>query len=204
MTTDPRVVIGLIGGIGSGKSRVAAELARHGGRIVSGDAAGHDVLKQPAVRDQLVQRWGKGVLNEKGELDRSKVGAIVFANPEELKALEAVVHPVIKQRLGEEIAAAQADPAVKFIVVDAAIMLEAGWDGACDKLVFVDAPQEVRLHRLAEQRGWDAAEVERRERVQMSLAEKRKRADATLKNDGSPEKLARGVEVLLRRLGVLV
>jgi dephospho-CoA kinase len=196
-------VLGLIGGIGSGKSQAAAELARHGGRVLSGDAAGHEALLQPEVRDRLVQRWGGRVLNESGEIDRRKVGAFVFADLAELKALEAIVHPWIERRLRKEITTAQADPDIRFLVLDAAIMLEAGWNRICDKVIFVDAPREVRLRRLAEQRGWDAGEVARRERAQMPLAEKRKQADAVLMNDGSPEELARELESLLRRWGLL-
>ena len=126
------------------------------------------------------------------------LAAIVFGNPQERKKLEAIVHPYIKRRLAEEIAAAQADERVKFIVVDAAVMVEAGWSKHCDCIVYVDAPRAVRLKRLAEQRKWTAAEVVARENAQMSIREKKSRADAVLDNSGSAEALHKQVERLLR------
>src|SRR3954466_9621810 len=102
----PVSVIGLIGGIGSGKSRVAAEFVRHGARVVSGDQAGHEALRQPEIRSRVVERWGPEVLDEKGEINRRRLGAMVFADPTELRALEALVFPWIERRLRVEIDAA--------------------------------------------------------------------------------------------------
>src|SRR5947209_18760259 len=104
-------VIGLVGGIGAGKSRFAAALARRGGRVVSGDEAGHAALRQPELKERIAARW-PGVVNEGGEVDRRKLGAIVFADPDERRALEAIVQPWIGERLREQIAAAQDDPGV--------------------------------------------------------------------------------------------
>jgi dephospho-CoA kinase len=193
-------VIGLIGGMGSGKSLVAAELARRGARLISGDRLGHEALKQPDVQARVVERWGPAVLDERGEVDRRKLGAIVFADERERQALEALVFPTIERGIREAIAAARSDPEVKLVVLDAAIMVEAGWDGACDRLVFVDAPGAARLRRLADQRGWSAKEVDARENAQMPLAKKKERADYVLDNSGTPEQLARQVEDLWRHL----
>src|SRR4051812_7441164 len=76
-----KLVVGLIGGMGSGKSRVATEFARHGGRVIAGDRLGHEALRQPEVRDEVVRRWGPGVLDESGDVSRPKLGARVFADP---------------------------------------------------------------------------------------------------------------------------
>ena len=137
-----------------------------------------------------------------GEIDRRKLGAIVFADAAERRALEAIVQPWIGERLRAEIAAARADPAVRFVILDAAVMLEAGWEKACDLLVFVDAPEAVRRSRVAGQRGWSAAEIAARERAQMSPADKAARADVIVDNSGSPEALERQLDRLLERLGV--
>jgi dephospho-CoA kinase len=195
-------VIGLVGGIGAGKSRVSAALARRGGFAVSGDAAGHEALRQPAIRERIVGRWGKNVLGAEGEIDRSKLGRVVFADPAARRELEAIVQPWIGERLRAEIAKAQADPAVSFVVLDAAVMLEAGWQGACDLLVYVHASPAVRLARVAQQRSWSAAEVAARERAQMSLTEKASRADVALENSGAPEALEPQVDRLLEQLDV--
>lgn len=196
-------VVGLLGGIGSGKSRVAGLFARYGGKVVSGDALGHEALRQADIKARVVGRWGPGVLNEDGEVNRRNVATIVFADPAELRELEAMVFPWIKRRLNEEVTAALADPTVKLVVVDAAVMLEAGWDQLCDRLVYVEVPREVRLRRLAETRGWSEKEVAARERAQMPLMEKAARASSVVDNAGPPEVMARQVEALLRQWGVL-
>src|SRR5947209_9477548 len=130
------------------------------------------------------------------------LGRIVFADPRERRELEALVHPEIKRRIEEEIRKAQANPGVTVIVLDAAIMLEAGWTGPCDALVFVDAPREIRLARLAQHRGLSAKDVEAREQAQMRVEEKKRRADYVIENAGTREEVPARVKNLLRSLGV--
>jgi dephospho-CoA kinase len=196
-------VIGLLGGIGSGKSRAAEAFARAGARVIAGDELAHEALRRPEVREQVVRRWGAQLLDEHGEVNRRELGGIVFADPEELKALEAMTHPWIRRRIEEEVAKAQADPGVPLVVLDAAVMLEAGWHGVCDELVFVDAPDEVRRRRVARGRGWTPEEARARESAQLPLTEKRARADHVLDNSAAPEHLDRQVDRLLRRWGVV-
>ncbi len=199
---DRKLVVGLIGGIGSGKSRVAAAFARRGARVVSGDEAGHEALRQPEVKQRLVERWGPEVLGPDGAIDRRRVAARVFADPAELEALQAVVWPWITARLREQVAAARAEPGVRLVVLDAAVLLEAGWDGECDRVVYVDVPRATRLRRLAEGRGWSAKEVETRERAQLSLTDKASRADDAVDNSGTPGATECQVDALLRRWGL--
>ncbi len=201
-----KTVIGLIGGIGSGKSTVARAFARRGAAVIAGDALGHEGLRQPEIRAKLVARWGPGVLDAAGAVSRRAVAGIVFAKTpqarDELRALESVVFPWIERRAREEIAAARADPRARLIVLDAAVMLEAGWNNVCDRLVYVHAPREVRLRRLAAGRSWSPKEVEERESAQRSLTEKATRADDAVDNSGSPEEVRRQVDDLLRRWGL--
>jgi dephospho-CoA kinase len=201
VATGPKPVVGLVGGIGSGKSRVAALFQATGARVIAGDDLGHEALRQPAIRDRVTDRWGKELLDGQ-EIDRRRLAAIVFADAGERRALENIVHPWIKQRMRDEVAQAQADPAARFVVVDAAILLEAGWNELCDRLVFVDAPAEVRRQRIAEQRGWTAQDVEAREQAQLPLTAKAVRADYTLHNAGSLESLNRQVNDLLQVWGL--
>jgi len=195
-------VLGLIGGIGSGKSRVAAELARHGGRVIAADQIGHDALRDEDIKGQVVARWGTDVLDGQGAVNRRRLGQIVFADAAERRALEALVFPWIERRIREAIDQARADPAVRLIILDAAIMVEAGWDKVCDRIVYVHAPREQRLKRLAEQRGWGEADLRAREEAQLPLADKQARADVTVDNSGSPQELARQVEELVGHLGI--
>ncbi len=188
--------IGIVGGIGSGKSTVAQAMLVHAGYRIDADQLGHEALQQPVIKLALVQRWGD-VLDADGNADRRKIGRIVFADAEDLGALEALVFPYIETRIVAETAKGRSQPAVKFLILDAAIMMETGWDRHCDKIVFVDAPREIRIARLKENRGWNEQEVERREAVQMSLEEKKKRVAAVIVNDAGPDKVARQVRDLL-------
>lgn len=197
-----RPVIGLLGGIGSGKSAVAQMLREAGAVVLSGDALGHDALRQPELKARIVERFGDGILDEAGDVQRRKLGAIVFASAQERTALEAIVHPWIKRRLREELAAVRSDPRVKLVVVDAAIMIEAGWDDVCDELIFVDVPRPLRLERIARQRGWSEKEVEAREQAQLPVTEKALRSQHVLNNAGSLEELRSQVTALLGRWGI--
>jgi dephospho-CoA kinase len=200
MTSAPRTpVLGLVGGIGAGKSTVADALVRHGGKVVAGDPLGHEALEQPDIRVRIVEIWGeRGILTPDGKVDRKKFGRIVFPSPVERSRLEHLVHPYIEQRIREEIDKASADPAVKFVILDAAIMLEAGWDGVCDKLVYVDAPRPVRLERVQRQRKWTDQDLANREAVQMPPEKKKERADAVIDNGGSPEATIAQVDELVK------
>lgn len=133
-----------------------------------------------------------------GAIDRKKLGRIVFPSPVERSRLEHIVHPYIERRIREEIVSAQADPAIKYVVVDAAIMLEAGWNGICDKLIFVDAPQSVRLDRVRNSRGWTEQDLANREMVQMPVEMKKKQADAIVDNGGTAEATLAQVQALVQ------
>jgi dephospho-CoA kinase len=195
-----KLVVGLIGSIGAGKSRVAELLARRGAQVVSGDQAGHEALAQAEIQSRIVERFGQGVLNANGAIDRRKLGAIVFGDAAERKALEDIVFPWIRGRLTEWIEAARGDPGSRLIVLDAAVLMEAGWDDRCDRLVFVDAPRPQRLERVAQQRGWSETELVARERAQLPLEVKAARADFVLPNNGTEDQLSEKVDILLEQL----
>lgn len=185
-TTTHKRVIGLVGGIGAGKSVVADAFNLLGGAVIAGDPLGHEALEEPTINARIKEIWGpRGVFDADGKLNRKLLGRIVFPSPVERTRLEYLVHPYIEERMREEIAKAQADPAVSFIVVDAAIMLEAGWNKVCDALVYVDAPRSLRLERVQKLRGWTEADLANREAVQMPPEKKKARADAVIDNSGS-------------------
>jgi dephospho-CoA kinase len=197
-----KLVIGLIGGIGAGKSQAAAAFARRGGKVVNADEFAHAALRDPEIRGRVVERWGRDLLDEHGEIIRRKLGALVFNDDAQRRELEALVHPWIKRRIHEAIADAQNDPRVPFIVLDAAIMLEAGWNEICDKLVFIDAPHHLRVQRVREQRGWTPQELQARERAQLALTKKAAQADHVLDNSAELPHLSRQVDDLLDQWGL--
>ena len=186
----PVKIIGLIGGVASGKSWVAREFQRLGAKVLDADRAGHEVLKEPSVMQALRNRWGNAVFNPLGAVNRAAVARIVFApppaGPPELTFLEQITHPLIGERLRTEAATYALEPGSQVAILDAPVLLKAGWDKLCDRILFVDAPFEVRLAR-ALQRGWTRAEFAAREAAQEPLAEKRGQADLILDNSGSPE-----------------
>src|SRR5262245_48995731 len=190
-------VIGLVGGIGSGKSAVAQAFARRGGVVIDADPIGHRALEDAAVEERARELWGERILDG-GRVDRKKLGAIVFASPVERAKLEHVVHPWIGERICEEIARKQSDPGVRFVVLDAAVMLEAGWNKVCDRLVYVHAPRPVRMARVAAQRGWSESELMSREIAQLPLTAKATLADAAVDNIGTLEAVQQQVDRLLR------
>lgn len=192
------LVVGLIGGIGSGKSAAAAAFAHRGARVIVADELGHEALRQPAIRAAVVQVWGDGLLGSDGEIVRRRLGEIVFADPARLRRLEQIVHPWIGERIREEIARAGRQ-GVALLVLDAAVLLEAGWDAVCDRVVFVDAPAEVRRQRVTRDRGWTAPHWEEREAAQLPLTDKRARADHVLDNASTPDHLHRQVDALLHQ-----
>ncbi len=190
------ITIGLIGGVASGKSAVARAFAERGAVILDGDFTGHEVLREPAVISQLVARWGAGILNAPTEVNRSAVARIVFAPGKEAERqfLNQVTHPRIAALFEAKLAALRESNA-SAAIVDAALLLEAGWDRLCDEIVFVDVPRELRLAR-ARSRGWDDAELARREATQLPLEEKKRRATICVDNAGSLQSLGGQVNAL--------
>jgi dephospho-CoA kinase len=195
-------VIGLIGGIGSGKSEVASLLADRGAIVVNADLVGHKLLDVPEVRSLIVDRFGKRVIQEsasdgalKTQIDRRVLASIVFADAEARHALEAILHPRMRQQFAATIESAQhGDPRPRAVVLDAAVLLEAGWDDLCDLVVFVDAPRGKRLERVARQRGWTLDAFQAREEAQWPCELKRRRADVVVNNDGDLDLLRRQVD----------
>ncbi len=179
----PVPVIGLAGGIGAGKSTVASAFARLGCFVIDSDARAKAALDRPEVRSQLVQWWGESILAPDGRIDRSKIAAIIFANPEQRHRLEQLVHPIVREDRAAMIREALAAGA-RAVIVDAPLLFEAGVDSECDTVVFVDAPREQRLERVRQTRQWDEPELARREASQLSVDEKRRRSQFIVENSG--------------------
>lgn len=195
-------ILALVGPLGAGKSTAAQCFARRGGAIIDGDALGHEALRQPAIRAAVIQRWGPGLVRPDGSLDRRALGQIVFADPAQRNALEQLVFPYIERRLHEQIEHAQQQERFRFVVVDAAVLLEAGWSPGVDRIVYVDAPAPLRHARLAQRSGWTPTEIANREAAQWSPERKRAAAHAILFNHGDPEDLQRQVDRLLQTWGL--
>lgn len=196
---ETKVVIGLVGGVGAGKSAVAAEFASLGCRVIDGDAIGYELLDGPDVQERIGQQWGPGVFDSQGAVDRRKLGEIVFDDPGQLEALNRIMQPHIGGRIEAAIVDARQDPTIPAVIVDAAILFEAGWDRMCTHAVFIEANREIRQRRAAE-RGWSNEEWRKREKSQFSLDTKRRRCYCTIDNSSSVSHLREQVHRLFYQL----
>jgi dephospho-CoA kinase len=178
------LTLGLVGGIASGKSVVANILRDMGAVVLDADQAGHAVLREPDVIAELRKRWGDGILDSSGQISRREVAKIVFAagNEAQRKFLEDLTHPRIKAHLERELQEIHNSPEPPpVVVIDAALLFEAGWDRLCDKILYVDAPRDIRLER-AVSRGWSTEQFAAREAAQMPLVEKAARSHIVIRN----------------------
>ncbi|MGI9518220.1 MAG: dephospho-CoA kinase [Pirellulaceae bacterium] len=180
------IVIGIVGGIASGKSVVTDRLKELGAVVLDADQIGHAVLRELTVKSAILQRWGNQVFTPDGEVDRGKVAAIVFdpQQPEQLKHLEEITHPLIAQRLQQAIDQMRQSGEHTMLVLDAPIMVKTGWHRLCDQLVFVDCEPEIRRER-ARARGWTSEMFESREARQAKVDEKRRLSTVMINNNGS-------------------
>ena len=189
-------IIGITGGVASGKTVVAQGFAALGAGVLDADRAGHDALRLPHVETAARQRWGDAIFGPDGRIDRARLARIVFAAgpgaERERKYLEQLTHPEIGRLLTRQ-AEAFETAGVKAAVLDAALLFEAGWNKMCERNVFIESPREVRLAR-ALGRGWTAEDFAAREGVQESLDRKRALADVIIDNSGSPERTQAQVE----------
>jgi dephospho-CoA kinase len=183
-------LIGIVGGIASGKSFVSRAFQDLGAKWINADALVHEVYRQPSVLRSLCQRWGPNVLDQHGNLDRGFVASVVFAPTDEahveLEWLESVVHPIVKEQIQRQLEEWRSDSRVQVVVLDAPVLLKAGWDKLCDELVFVEA-SEIRRWERVQTRGWTREQWLQRESQQTPMSEKRSRATRTIDNNGSPE-----------------
>lgn len=195
----PILVVGLVGGIGCGKSAVALRLAERGAEVLSADAMAHELLESPALREPLQRMFGTEVIAADGSVDRARIAKAVFgpAGQPQRQALEALLHPPILDRLAARVHAARAaPPPPDMLVLDVPLLAEHPSAAAlCDRLVFVDCPQEQRESHCAA-RGWSAAEFAAREATQAPLAQKRVLARHTLDNSGTVAALHEKVDEL--------
>jgi dephospho-CoA kinase len=194
-------LIGLTGGIASGKSTIASRLAELGAVVVDADRIAREVVEpgQPALA-AIARRFGDGVIAPDGTLDRPALGAIVFGDPAALKDLNGITHPAVLQESTRRFrAAAAVDPDV-VVVYDVPLLVESANEYPFDRVVVAHAPQDVRARRLVELRGMDPSEAERRIRSQASDEERLAVADVVIDTGGSLEHTAAQVDALWQEL----
>lgn len=194
--------IGITGGIGSGKSTVGAMLKEMGAAFIDADKVGHRLLREDeSLKAELVSLFGDSIINGDGQINRRRLAAIVFADRESLGRLNTATHSRIDRAIAAETAAYRKEdyPAV---VIEAPLLIEAGWAGNTDIIWLTEAPPEVVLRRLVERMGYTEAEARARIAAQISNDERRRYATAIIDTDTSLEELRRRVDALWRETAV--
>ncbi len=190
-------VIGIVGGVASGKSRVSSILAQRGLTVLDADAEARQAVREPAILEALVERFGQAILAGDGSLDRAALADRAFRDPRSTADLNGIVHPRVRERLLEQLRAAGDAP----VVLDVPLLLESPLAALVSTWIFVEASESLREAR-ARSRNWDPGERARRESRQADLSAKRSRAEHVLENNGTIEDLERSVDALLERIGV--
>ena len=191
-------VLGLTGGIGSGKSTVSGMFAALGADVIDADQLAREVVEpgRPALA-QIVAAFGSEMLLPDGSLDRARLGALIFRDPQARARLNALTHPPIRERLWEEVAARSVRPGV--LILDIPLLYENGGTGLVEAVIVVWVDRKTQLQRLVERSGLSLEEAEGRIASQMPLDEKRQRADHVIDNRGSPEATQRQVAAIYAR-----
>lgn len=190
------LTVALTGNIASGKTEVARRFAHHGATVIEADTLAREVVQpaQPAWHD-IVARWGRAVLQSDGRIDRDALRRIVFADAEARRALEAITHPRIEARRRTLVAQAR-QRGDRIVVCDIPLLFETGMEKDFERVVLVDAPEDVRRERLVRHRGLSEDEARRMIAAQMPAGEKRARANHVIDNTGTLDDLrARADEV---------
>jgi len=185
-------IIGIMGGIGSGKSTIAVEFAKLGCEVIDADKIAHELLKKDAVKEKIVAFFGPDVLDSRGNIDRKRLGKIVFDDYDKLTTLNGIIHPLVIKRIEELIEQYQRQNQIKAVVLDIPLLLEIGWAKRCNKLIFVDCKEKIRAKRVKKM-GFDKNQLKIRENFQISLDNKAMLADNTIENNSDFSAMVRQV-----------
>lgn len=180
------VMIGLTGGIGSGKSTVAELLAERGAHVIDADRVAHEVYAPGTLGfERIVERFGDDIVGDDGAIDRARLGALVFRDPAALADLNGIVHPLVRAEVALRISEIVAEDPGAIVVIEAALMTETGWSGGAGRLWAVIADPDVVQDRLVTMREMEPDEVRRRMAAQADNAMRRRSATRVIENNGS-------------------
>lgn len=194
-------IIGITGGIGAGKSTVLSILKQeYDAHVIEADKVAHDLMKpnQPAYR-RIVEAFSDAILDETGEIDRAKLSTMVFHNEERLEQLNSIVHPEVKDYIQAEIRHYRQMGNTAYFVIEAALLIEDGYTSICDELWYIYAPDELRIKRLMESRGYSREKCDTIMRNQSSDAFYRKHSDYFIENGNDLENTKKQIDELLKK-----
>ncbi|MCK4752443.1 MAG: dephospho-CoA kinase [Planctomycetes bacterium] len=186
-------IIGILGGIASGKSTVAAEFAKLGCKIIDADEIAHELLDEPNVRSKIISYFGNRILGPEGKIDRNKLGDMAFSDAVKLSELNNIIHPVVLEQTEELIERYTNENEVRGIVLDMPLLVEVGWVKRCDRVIFVECSEQVRGDRAKKMGIYDEKQFKIRENFQISLDNKTQLSDNTVDNNSDFSDLTKQV-----------
>ena len=190
------LVIGLTGSIGTGKSEAARQMETLGATLISADQVGHEAYTpNTEAWEKVVAAFGDSILGEDGEIDRRKLGAIVFSDAEQLTKLNEIMHPRMARMVADKIEILRTQ-GVEVVVVEAALLFEAGWDSLVEEVWVTDSPEQMVIERLKNRNGLSEEEARKRISSQMDRAERLAKADCVIDNSGDMAGLGKAVKEL--------
>ena len=186
-------VIGILGGMCSGTSTVAAELAKFGCAVIDADSISHQLLEEKDVLKKIVRVFGKEILDDKGKISRPALANRVFGDPAKLAILTGILHPLVMVRVEELVTQCGPQSAVRAIVLDIPLLVEVGWEKRCDHIIFVDCAPPIRLERAKKTGVFEADQLKIRENLQISLDKKKRIADNIVDNNSDLSGLSKQI-----------
>ncbi len=187
---NPRKIIGITGGIGSGKSSVAAEFARLGCAVIDADAIVSRLLEDENVISSLKNALGEEITGDDGKIDRHSMAGIVFKSKKNVELTNSIIHPLVLEQTEKLIKKYNHCENVKAIVLDMPLLVEVGWDKKCDKLIFIDSTEANRAARAAQKSLKTEKNLKNRQKFQISLDTKAEIAHYTINNNSDLQALA--------------
>ncbi len=178
-------VIGITGGIASGKSTIAEILRLMGANVIDADKICHQLINTKDIAQEITKKWGSRIRNEYGKIERHTLAKIVFSDKKEISALNKIIHPAVRKDIRSKIAKLKKDGTTKAIVLDAALLLESNLVDICDIIIFVDTKRDSCKKRAMISRMWSSDEIDKRENHQGLLSKKRDIANMIIDNNKS-------------------
>ena len=186
-------IIGILGGIGAGKTTVANEFVKLGCKAIDADKIAHDLLDTIAVKEKILNAFGPNILDSAGKIDCKKLAGFAFCDSRELSCLNNILHPLVLEHAEKLIAEYNSWPEIKAIVLDMPLLLEVGWQKRCDNLIFVDCDPQIRADRAKKRWNFDKNQLKIRENFQISLDKKAAISDNTVNSNSDFSALVKQV-----------
>ncbi len=192
------VILGIMGGICAGKSTVAKMFEELGVIRMDADQIANQCLQESSVQTQILDLFGNSII-ENGQIQRKKIARIVFSQPESLKKLEKIIHPIVCQNIQENLYKLGKNNK-NFAILDVPLLWESGWYKICDYLIFVDATSEIRQFRAASQRNWSKNEISNREKFQADILQKKSACQYVVPNHGNIDETRAAVQSIWKNI----